>query len=148
MGFSTTKHKNNYEGICYGILFFLIVKYIYWFFYRLIESVFLLLNVNLLIIPVILVIIISIFAFWYSRLKEFPKLRAIYFVFCFCLNLIEPILQTKSTIVARISTINVYPHYRLFISICNSLFVIVILTVSFYKYKKTQNDANARYPHI
>lgn len=132
--------ENRYAGICYGILFFLLVKYSYWLAYRLIESLCLFLGLNLLIIPIFLVLIILSFALWYTRMKEFPKLKAIYFVICFCFNLVEPFLFVKSSTIARMISDDRYSQYQLYISLCNVLLVLLFLTISFYKYKKTSKQ--------
>lgn len=129
--------ENRYAAICYGILFFMIANYSYKLSYRLLEGVCLYIGINLLIIPILLAFIIISFALWYARMKEFPKLRVVYFVICFCFNLIEPFLFTKSTELARLITDDRYSHYQSYISLCNVLFVLLFLTISFYKYKKT-----------
>ena len=126
-----------YRGICYGILFFMLVKYSYGLVYRLIESIFLYLGQNLLIVPVVLVLVILSFAFWYARTKEFPKLRVIYFVICFCFIMTEPFLFVKSSEIARMITDKRHSQYQSYISLCNVLFTLLFFTISFYKYKRT-----------
>lgn len=135
-----TNSESRYAGICYGTFFFLLVKYSYWLVYRLIEKFFLFSGLNLLIIPILLVLIILAFALWYARMKDFPKLRVIYFVICFCFNLIEPFLFVKSSVVARMISDDRYSQYQTYISLCNVLFVLLFLTISFYKYTKTREQ--------
>ena len=134
--------KNRHAGICYGILFFLLVKCSYELVYKLTESLFLFLGLNLMVVPVLLVLLILSFTFWYARMQEFPKLRVLYFVICLCFILIEPFVFIKSSEIARTISDKRYSQYQSFISLCNTLSLLLFLTISFYKFVKISKQEN------
>lgn len=126
----------NHLNICYGILFCLLCQSLYFLIYRIIEIVVLWLDLNLYIIPITLFIAIILFCIWYLRLQNYPKLKIWFFITILLFYIVEPYL-IKSTISIKITKPNIdYPVYIPYVYICKIMFYILLLLITWYKYKQ------------
>lgn len=126
----------NYKGICYGILFYLLFDKIYYFLYRIVENFVLILNINILIVPLLLFLVIIFMGILYYNMQVFPQLKWCYFIIIVFLSIMDPFIFKKSYEITKDISSGFYFDYKICIYACNTVFFILFLVISWYKYNR------------